>query len=43
VQFILGEDADDGTREPHPLFTELSELVYDGNEIEWRETARYLY
>lgn len=41
VQFILGEDDQDGAHESHPLFSELEELVYDGNEQEWRETARY--
>jgi hypothetical protein len=42
VQFILGEDVDDGMHEPHPLFAEMGELVHDGNEMEWKETARYL-
>lgn len=42
VQFILGEDVDDGMHEPHPLFTEMGHLVHDGNEMEWRETARYI-
>jgi hypothetical protein len=42
VQFILGEDVDDGMHESHPLFTEMAQLVYDGNEVEWRETARYV-
>jgi len=42
VQFILGEDADDGMHEPHPLFAEMVQLVHDGNEMEWRETARYI-
>jgi hypothetical protein len=41
VQFILGEDVDDGTHESHPLFAEMGELVHDGNEMEWKETARY--
>ena len=40
VQFILGEDADDGAHEPHPLFSEMEELVTDGAEVEWKETAR---
>jgi len=42
VQFILGEDADDdGAHDPHPLFSEMEELVTtDGNEVEWKETAR---
>ncbi|XP_074604293.1 na[+]-driven anion exchanger 1 isoform X2 [Brevipalpus obovatus] len=42
VQFILGEDDQDGAHESHPLFSELEELVYDGNEQEWRETARWI-
>jgi len=42
VQFILGEDADDGMHEPHPLFAEMVQLVHDGNEMEWRETARWI-
>jgi sodium bicarbonate transporter 10 len=40
VQFILGEDVDDGMHEPHPLFAEMGELVHDGNDMEWKETAR---
>ncbi|XP_053204629.1 sodium-driven chloride bicarbonate exchanger-like isoform X3 [Panonychus citri] len=42
VQFILGEDDQDGTHESHPLFSELEELVSDGHESEWRETARWI-
>ncbi|XP_015786320.1 sodium-driven chloride bicarbonate exchanger isoform X3 [Tetranychus urticae] len=42
VQFILGEDDQDGAHESHPLFSELEELVSDGNELEWRETARWI-
>lgn len=42
VQFILGEDVDDGMHEPHPLFAEMGELVHDGNEMEWKETARWI-
>ncbi|KAL0274169.1 UNVERIFIED_CONTAM: hypothetical protein PYX00_006656 [Menopon gallinae] len=42
VQFILGEDAEDGAHEPHPLFSEMEELVTDGNEAEWKETARWI-
>ncbi len=41
VQFILGEEEDDGTHESHPLFSEMEELVQDGGEMEWKETARY--
>lgn len=42
VQFILGEDADaEGNHESHPLFSEMEELVQQGDEMEWKETARY--
>lgn len=42
VQFILGEDDQDGSHEAHPVFSELEELVPigDGSEFEWKETAR---
>lgn len=40
IRFILGED-DDGPAPPQ-LFTELDELLsVDGQEMEWKETARY--
>ncbi|CAH0726442.1 unnamed protein product, partial [Brenthis ino] len=42
VQFILGEDVDDSTLESHPLFSEMEELVKDGDELEWKETARWI-
>lgn len=43
VQFILGEEEDDGTHESHPLFSEMEELVQDSaGEMAWKETARYL-
>lgn len=42
VQFILGEDVDDSAHESHPLFSEMEELVKDGDEIEWKETARWV-
>lgn len=49
VQFILGEDANGedgiGTNPPlesHPLFSEMEELVKDGDEVEWKETARWV-
>lgn len=41
VQFILGEDADNCSLEPHPLFTEMEELIKYETGIEWKETARY--
>jgi hypothetical protein len=40
VQFILGEDVGDDAHESHPLFSEMEELVKDGDEMEWKETAR---
>ncbi|ALC38806.1 Ndae1 [Drosophila busckii] len=42
VQFILGEDVDDGTHVSHPLFSEMGMLVNEGGEIEWKETARWI-
>lgn len=45
VQFILGEEVDiDGGAavETHPLFSEMEELVKDGDDIEWKETARWV-
>ncbi|XP_047005812.1 solute carrier family 4 member 4a isoform X4 [Ictalurus punctatus] len=41
IRFILGED-DDGPAPPQ-LFTELDELLSeDGQEMEWKETARWI-
>ncbi|KAI5639659.1 HCO3- transporter family domain-containing protein [Phthorimaea operculella] len=42
VQFILGEDLDDAALESHPLFSEMEELVKEGDELEWKETARWI-
>ncbi|KAJ8686552.1 hypothetical protein QAD02_022346, partial [Eretmocerus hayati] len=42
VQFILGEDVGDDAHESHPLFSEMEELVRDGDEMEWKETARWI-
>ncbi|KAM9187535.1 sodium bicarbonate cotransporter 3 isoform 13-T13 [Dugong dugon] len=43
VQFILGTEDDDEEHIPHDLFTEMDELYYrDGEEYEWKETARWL-
>ncbi|XP_016842675.1 electroneutral sodium bicarbonate exchanger 1 isoform X5 [Nasonia vitripennis] len=42
VQFILGEDVGDDAHESHPLFSEMEELVKDGDEMEWKETARWI-
>ncbi|XP_015716964.1 electrogenic sodium bicarbonate cotransporter 1 isoform X4 [Coturnix japonica] len=41
VRFILGED--DDSPAPPQLFTELDELLaVDGQEMEWKETARWI-
>ncbi|KAM5280593.1 sodium-driven chloride bicarbonate exchanger isoform 5-T5 [Ctenodactylus gundi] len=43
VQFILGTEDDDGEHIPHDLFTELDEICWrEGEDAEWRETARWL-
>jgi len=43
VEFILGQDKDENSHEPHPLFSEMEELLYDENgEMEWKETARWI-
>ncbi|XP_067858901.1 sodium bicarbonate cotransporter 3-like isoform X5 [Heptranchias perlo] len=43
VQFILGIEDDDEEHIPHDLFTELDELCFrDGEDCEWKETARWL-
>uniref|UniRef100_A0A8C7E482 Anion exchange protein n=1 Tax=Naja naja TaxID=35670 RepID=A0A8C7E482_NAJNA len=43
VQFILGTEDDDEEHIPHDLFTELDELcLREGDDAEWRETARWL-
>ncbi|XP_008117195.2 sodium-driven chloride bicarbonate exchanger isoform X6 [Anolis carolinensis] len=43
VQFILGTEDDDEEHIPHDLFTELDELCWrEGEDAEWRETARWL-
>lgn len=42
VQFILGTEEDE-EHVPHELFTELDEIcVKDGEDAEWKETARWL-
>lgn len=43
VQFILGEEVGDDAHESHPLFSEMEELIKDGDEMEWKETARYFF
>ncbi|XP_032093106.1 sodium bicarbonate cotransporter 3 isoform X1 [Thamnophis elegans] len=43
VQFILGTEDDDEEHIPHDLFTEMDELYFkEGEEYEWKETARWL-
>ncbi|XP_040168593.1 sodium-driven chloride bicarbonate exchanger isoform X3 [Anopheles arabiensis] len=46
VQFILGGEVGgegDGTQhESHPLFSEMEELVKEGDEMAWKETARWV-
>ncbi|XP_062389985.1 sodium-driven chloride bicarbonate exchanger [Sardina pilchardus] len=43
VQFLLGTEDDDEEHIPHDLFTQLDEICWrDGEEAEWRETARWL-
>ncbi|KAK3543580.1 hypothetical protein QTP70_023911 [Hemibagrus guttatus] len=43
VQFLLGTEDDDEEHIPHDLFTELDEIcLHDGEDAEWRETARWL-
>ncbi|XP_053665553.1 sodium-driven chloride bicarbonate exchanger isoform X2 [Anopheles marshallii] len=46
VQFILGGEVGgegEGTQhESHPLFSEMEELVKEGDEMAWKETARWV-
>ncbi|CAH1961217.1 unnamed protein product [Acanthoscelides obtectus] len=42
VQFILGEDNGDEKHESHPLFSEMEELVKEGDELNWKERARWI-
>uniref|UniRef100_A0A8C6PRP2 Anion exchange protein n=1 Tax=Nothobranchius furzeri TaxID=105023 RepID=A0A8C6PRP2_NOTFU len=43
VQFLLGADDDDEEHIPHDLFTQMDEIcVRDGDNSEWRESARWL-
>ncbi|KAJ8416982.1 hypothetical protein AAFF_G00328600 [Aldrovandia affinis] len=43
VQFLLGTEDDDEEHIPHDLFTELDEIcLHEGEDAEWRETARWL-
>ncbi|XP_049301403.1 sodium-driven chloride bicarbonate exchanger isoform X6 [Anopheles funestus] len=46
VQFILGGEVggegDGAQHESHPLFSEMEELVKEGDEMAWKETARWV-
>ncbi|KAG1685793.1 Sodium-driven chloride bicarbonate exchanger [Nymphon striatum] len=42
VKFILGEDGVIDGREAHPLFSEMEELCDTGDDVEWREIARWV-
>ncbi|XP_078789150.1 sodium-driven chloride bicarbonate exchanger isoform X10 [Oryzias latipes] len=43
VQFLLGTEDADEDHIPHALFTELDEIcLREGEDAEWRETARWL-
>ncbi|KAK9537559.1 hypothetical protein VZT92_005165 [Zoarces viviparus] len=43
VQFLLGTEDDNEEHIPHDLFTEMDEIcVRDGEDPEWRESARWL-
>ncbi|MEQ2159812.1 hypothetical protein GOODEAATRI_027146, partial [Goodea atripinnis] len=43
VQFLLGAEDDDEEHLPHDLFTEMDEIcLRDGEDSEWRESARWL-
>ncbi|XP_041927286.1 sodium-driven chloride bicarbonate exchanger isoform X3 [Alosa sapidissima] len=43
VQFLLGTEDDDEEHIPHDLFTQLDEICWrEGEDVEWRETARWL-
>ncbi|XP_072244750.1 sodium-driven chloride bicarbonate exchanger-like isoform X8 [Leuresthes tenuis] len=43
VQFLLGTEDGDEEHMPHALFTELDEIcLREGEDAEWRETARWL-
>lgn len=42
MRLLLNEDVDDKRCDTHPLFNEIVELVFDGDEVEWRETARWV-
>ncbi|XP_022327010.2 electroneutral sodium bicarbonate exchanger 1-like isoform X1 [Crassostrea virginica] len=41
VQFLLGEEEDE-EHKSHDLFCEMEELFYNGDQIEWKESARWI-
>lgn len=41
VQFLLGEEEDE-EHKSHDLFCEMEELFYNGDQIEWKESARFV-
>ncbi|XP_059143264.1 sodium bicarbonate cotransporter 3-like isoform X2 [Physella acuta] len=41
VQFLLGEEEDEDHR-THDIFCEMAELFPSGDEMEWKETARWI-
>ncbi|XP_061165434.1 sodium bicarbonate cotransporter 3-like [Saccostrea echinata] len=41
VQFLLGEDEDE-EHKAHDLFCEMEELFYNGDQMEWKESARWI-
>ncbi|XP_067685611.1 sodium-driven chloride bicarbonate exchanger-like isoform X2 [Haliotis asinina] len=42
VQYILGEEEEDEEHRAHDLFCEMAELFFHGDEMEWKETARWV-
>ncbi|XP_052721833.1 sodium bicarbonate cotransporter 3-like isoform X2 [Crassostrea angulata] len=41
VQFLLGEEEDE-EHKSHDLFCEMEELFYNGDKMEWKESARWI-
>ncbi|XP_062584941.1 sodium bicarbonate cotransporter 3-like isoform X1 [Saccostrea cucullata] len=41
VQFLLGEEEDE-EHKAHDLFCEMEELFYNGDQMEWKESARWI-
>lgn len=42
VAFILGQEEDDEDHQSHDIFCEMEELRQDGDDMEWKETARWV-